>query len=183
MAHLDRAYYVGYLSAAELYGAAHQRPQALQVVVDRDLRDRSFGRVRLRFITNCGAGALPLVRRNTPTGTVAVSTPGLTALDLANHPDHGGALHNVATVLIDLAREGLLDDAELAELTRIVPIAASRRVGWIVENHTDVRLGAVAEATGAALGEPSKLDQHRPRRGPIDRRWRLRINAVIEPDR
>ncbi len=105
MAHLDRTYYVGYLSAAEVHGAAHQRPQALQVVVDRDLRDRSFGRVRLRFITNRNAGSLPTVRQNTPTGTVAVSTPELTALDLANRPDNGGALHNVATVLIDLARE------------------------------------------------------------------------------
>jgi hypothetical protein len=52
MAHLDRVYYVGYLSAAEVHGAAHQRPQVFQVVVDRDLRARSFGRVRLRFITN-----------------------------------------------------------------------------------------------------------------------------------
>jgi predicted transcriptional regulator of viral defense system len=182
MAHLERTYYVGYLSAAELHGAAHQRPQALQVVVDRDLRDRIFGRVRLRFITNREAGDLPTVRQNTPTGTAALSTPVLTALDLANHPDNGGALHNVATVLIDLAREGRLDDAELAKVARKVPVAASRRVGWIVESHTDVRLDALAQATGAASGEPSKLDQHGPRRGQVDRRWRLRINAVIEPD-
>lgn len=182
MAHLDRTYYVGYLSAAELHGAAHQRPQALQVVVDRDLRDRTFGRVRLRFITNREAGNLPSVRQNTPTGTAALSTPELTALDLANRPDNGGALHNVATVLIDLAREGRLDDAELAKLARKVPVAASRRVGWIVERHTDVQLDALAQATGAAADEPSKLDQHGPRRGKVDRRWRLRINAVIEPD-
>lgn len=182
MVHLDRTYYVGYLSAAELHGAAHQRPQALQVVVERDLRDRSFGRVRLRFITNREAGNLPSVRQNTPTGTAAVSTPELTALDLANRPDNGGALHNVATVLIDLARERKLNDAELAKLARRVPAAASRRVGWIIERHTDVRLDALAQAVGEASDEPSKLDQHGPRRGKVDRRWRLRINAVVEPD-
>ncbi len=182
MVHLDRTYYVGYLSAAEVHGAAHQRPQALQVVVDRDLRGRSFGRVRLRFITNRDAGSLPTVRQNTPTGTVAVATPELTALDLANRPDNGGALHNVATVLIDLAREEHLNDAELAKLAGRVPIAASRRAGWIVEHHTDVRLDALAQMSGAAAAEPSKLDQHGPRRGKVDRRWRLRINAEIEPD-
>lgn len=182
MAHLDRTYYVGYLSAAELHGAAHQRPQALQVVVERDLRGRSFGRVRLRFITNHDAGDLPTIRRNTPTGTAAVSTPALTALDLANRPDYGGALHNVATVIIDLAREGMFDDADLAKLAAKLPVAASRRVGWIVEQHTDVRLDALVHAAGAATDEPSKLDQHGPRRGKVDRRWRLRINADVEPD-
>lgn len=110
MSHLGRAYYVGYLSAAEIYEAAHQRPQVFQVVVDRDVRDRSFGRVRLRFITNRDVAALPSIRRNTPTGTMAISTPALTALDLANRPENGGALHNVATVLIDLATDGKLDD-------------------------------------------------------------------------
>lgn len=182
MVHLDRTYYVGYLSAAELHGAAHQRPQGLQVVVDRDLRDRSFGRVRLRFITNHNVRDLPSVRQNTPTGTAVVATPAVTALDLANRPDNGGALHNVATVLIDLAREGRLDDADLANLAGRVPIAASRRVGWIVERHTDVRFDALAQAAAAASDEPSKLDQHGPRRGQVDRRWRLRINADLEPD-
>ncbi|MGH9226514.1 MAG: type IV toxin-antitoxin system AbiEi family antitoxin domain-containing protein [Acidimicrobiales bacterium] len=182
MAHLDRAYYVGYLSAAELHGAAHQRPQSLQVVVERDLQDRSFGRVRLRFITNRDAGDLPTVRQNTPTGTALVSTPALTALDLGNRPDYGGALHNAATVLVDLARGGQLDDAELATLSRRFPVAASRRVGWIIEHHTGLVLDALARAVGAASDEPSKLDPHGPRRGMVDRRWGLRVNADIEPD-
>lgn len=182
MAHLDRTYYVGYLSAAEVHGAAHQRPQVFQVVVDRDLRDRSFGRVRLRFITHRDAGELPVVRTNTPTGTMAVATPALTALDLTNRPKYGGALHNVATVLIDLAEDGKLDDARLAELVPKFPVAASRRVGWIVEHFTDVRLDALADVLSTADEESSKLDQHGPRAGSVDRRWRVRLNREVEPD-
>lgn len=182
MMHLDRAYYVGYLSAAELHEATHQRPQVFQVVVDRDLRDRSFGRVRLRFITNRDAAELSTVRKNTPTGTMAVSTPELTAVDLANRPAHGGALHNVATVLIDLANDEKLDDNTLTQLVEKFPVAASRRLGWIVEHFTGRRLDALAEATSAATDEPSKLDQHGPRRGRVDPRWRVRVNAVVEPD-
>jgi predicted transcriptional regulator of viral defense system len=34
MGHLGRAYYVGWLSAAEVHGSAHQRPQVLQVAVE-----------------------------------------------------------------------------------------------------------------------------------------------------
>lgn len=182
MTHLDRAYYVGYLSAAEVHGAAHQRPQVFQLVVDRDVRERHFGRVRLRFITNKDAGGLPAVRANTPTGTMAVSTPELTALDLTNRPEHGGALHNAATVVIALARDGKLDDAALSQLAGRFPAAAGRRLGWIVEQFTDVRLHMLAEAVSAEAAAPSKLDQHAPRRGRVDPRWRVRINAAVEPD-
>lgn len=181
-AHLDRAYYVGFLSAAEVHEAAHQRPQVFQVVVDRDLRDRSFGRVRLRFITNGDAANLPKVRVNTPTGTMAVSTPELTAIDLANRPRNGGALHNVATVLIDLADDGKLRDEALSQLVDRFPVAAARRVGWIVEHFTELRLDALAQAVSTASDEPSNLDQHGPRRGRVDPRWRVRVNTVVEPD-
>lgn len=182
MAHLGRAYYVGYLSAAEVHGAAHQRPQVFQVVVDKDVRDRSFGRVRLSFITNREAASLPSKRHNTPTGTMVVATPELTAMDLANRPDLGGALHNVATVLIELADDGKLDDAALATLVPRFPIAAGRRVGWLVEQFTEARLDALAGAVASATEEPSTLDQHGERRGKVDRRWRLRVNTVVEPD-
>jgi len=76
----------------------------------------------------------------------------------------------------------MLNDDGLAKLAGKFPLAASRRVGWIVEHHTDLRFDALAHATSSASDEPSKLDQHGPRRGHVDRRWRLRINADVEPD-
>lgn len=122
--------------------------------MERDVRDRSFGRVRLRFITNHHAADLPSARQNTSTGTVAVSAPALTALDLANRPDHGGALHNVATVLIDLATDGMLDDAEIAKLVHRLPVAASRRVGWIVERLLPT-CGSTRRSDATPGGSPS----------------------------
>lgn len=182
MAYLDRSYYVGYLSAAEAHGAAHQKPQVFQVVVDRDLRDRDIGRVRLRFITNRGGAHLPMVRRNTPTGTMALSTPELTAVDLANRPLHGAGLDNVATVLIELVEDGKLHDDALTQLVHQFPAAAARRVGWIVEHFTDLRLDALAEAASRAIDEPSNLDHCGPRRGKVDARWRVRVNTTVDPD-
>ena len=49
MGHLGRDYHVGWLSAAEVHGAAHQAPQALQVAVSAPVQDRTFGRVRFQF--------------------------------------------------------------------------------------------------------------------------------------
>src|SRR5207244_1004210 len=70
MAAADRSYYVALLSAAELYGAAHQRPQVFQVMVDRGFADRDFGRVRLRFYTNTRLRQVPVQLRNSATGQV-----------------------------------------------------------------------------------------------------------------
>lgn len=182
MQHLGRAYYVGFLSAAELYGVAHQKPQTFQVAVDRDLRDRAFGRVRLRFITQRDAGDAPVVRQNTPTGTLAVSTPAMTALDLAARPLDGGGIHNVATVLIELHHDDRLHDDALAGLMSRRPVAATRRVGWILERFTDARLDTLAEKAAAGHGQPSLLDGFGPRRGHVDRRWNLRLNSAVEPD-
>ena len=79
MQFLERDYYVGWLSAAELHGAAHQRPQVFQVAVSAALAQRDFGRVRLRFVTRSRVNELPRVEVQTPTGNVWVSTPELTA--------------------------------------------------------------------------------------------------------
>ena len=51
MGAFGRRYFVALLSAAELYGAANQRPQVFQTMVDQPVEDRDFGRVRLRFYT------------------------------------------------------------------------------------------------------------------------------------
>jgi predicted transcriptional regulator of viral defense system len=182
MNHLGRSYYVGLLSAAEQHGAAHQRPQSFQVVVDRKVRDRTFGRVRLRFVSHRAVSDLPTVRMNVPTGTMAVSTPELTAVDLANRPDDAGGLHNLATVVIDLAAEGNVDVAKLTDVGAHFPIAAGRRLGWLLDQFTELDLAPLAESLTRGAAEPSALDPHGPRLGHVDQRWHLRINATVEPD-
>src|SRR5262249_50589946 len=49
MRHLGVQYYVGWLSAAALYGAAHHAPQVFQVAVSRHVADRQVGRTNFRF--------------------------------------------------------------------------------------------------------------------------------------
>jgi hypothetical protein len=50
MRHLGKGYYVGVLSAAGLYGAAHQQPQEFQVVTELAARPVVAGRARIRFL-------------------------------------------------------------------------------------------------------------------------------------
>jgi predicted transcriptional regulator of viral defense system len=106
MSHLGRKYYVGLLSAAQLHGAAHQRPQITQIIVDKPVADRDLERVRLRFhVSDTEFSNLPIERRNSKSGTFAVSSAELTVVDLCGRPTLGGGLDNIATIISELHDE------------------------------------------------------------------------------
>jgi predicted transcriptional regulator of viral defense system len=178
-------YYVALLSAAELHGAAHQRPQVFQVMVDRPIEDRDYGRVRVRFYQSGKVTERPTELRNSSTGQVRVATPAVTALDLCSRPQAGGGLSNVATVVGELAEEGRLAlDAVLA-LAGQYPAASLRRLGWLLDFvnsglDTDP-LREVVEASGRGQSK-DLLRPGGPRRGPHSQRWGIVENVAVEPD-
>lgn len=184
MRHLGRDYYLGWLSAAEIHGAAHQRPQVTQIAVDQPLADRDLGRVRLRFYTRQLASVLPRQQHRVPTGQVWVATPELTALDLTDRPDRGGGINNVATVLSELSQDTGLSAIALAELSHQFPVAAGRRLGYLLDNvDAPIELDLLRAAlAGRPLSRPPALTPQQPRRGTHDKAWDLLVNTTVEPD-
>ncbi len=184
MTHLDREYYVGWLSAAEIHGAAHQRPQALQVAVDRPVENRSFGRSHLQFTQQSSVSELPRQRHNLESGHVWVSTPDLTAVDLVNRPELGGGLSNVATVLFELTESAHLDPPNLARLAGEFSATAVRRLGYLLSfvdapvDTTTLELAVKA----MPLPRPALLDPKLPRHGATDPMWDIIVNTDVEPD-
>lgn len=182
MRHLDVPYYVGWLSAAAIYGAAHHAPQVFQVAVGRHVRDRIVGRTKFRFAIRNNVNTLPVQRRATRSGSAAVSTREVTMLDIATDISRAGGLDNAATVLVELSEDGF-DSAALAELSALFPAAAGRRIGWILENVGErdglEPLHAVITARSAAA---SQLSPTGPTTGNTDHRWALRLNAAVEAD-
>lgn len=180
---LDRRYYVSLLSAAELYGAAHQRPQVFQVMIDRRVANRDFGRVRLRFYTRTRIDDVPTVTRNTATGQSRVAAPAAVALDLATRPLDAGGLSNVATVVADLVEEQQLSVDELLAAARVYPAASLQRLGWILDR---VNAGLDRDRIAAAVHEHVRsgvaLDPKKPRRGRWHPRWGVVENTDVEPD-
>ncbi|MGA2805902.1 MAG: type IV toxin-antitoxin system AbiEi family antitoxin [Acidimicrobiales bacterium] len=175
--HLDRSYYLGYLSAAARHGAAHQAAQVTQTVVDRPVIDRTSG-PRLRFYTDARMSIWPVATATGPTGSLRVATPETCAFDLAQAPGRGGGVSNVATVL----RELTLDAANLAAQTSQRSRAATRRLGFLLESvKSDVELSALEES---ARGDRNRtlLDPKGAARGAIDRRWQVIVNVAVEPD-
>ena len=186
MKHLDHDYYVGYLSAAEVYGSTHQRPQVFQVLTPARLKDRSFGRVRIEFTSSAHLSRRPVVTVNTPTGVMRVSSPEVTVFDLVADPQHGGGLSNIAMVVAELLETDHISNTALAEIAGLYPVAVRQRVGWLFDKVLpDVRsefdLSALLH-TVRERAEPTPLDASGRRAGHLDDRWNILVNTDVEPD-
>ena len=182
MRHRGIGYYVGWLSAAALYGAAHQAPQALQVAVNRHIRDRVVGRTRFSFAQR-DVACIPSIDHPTRDGTARVSTVAATMLDVADDLLIAAGIDNAATVIIELSEHDSFEIAQLVQLAPSFPAAASRRVGWILSEFTDRDdLAPLARTARSAIASASRLDPHNADGGPIDNRWMLSINRELEPE-
>ncbi|MDO5503720.1 MAG: type IV toxin-antitoxin system AbiEi family antitoxin [Actinomycetia bacterium] len=181
MAHLGAGYYVGWLTAAEIHGAAHQAPQVFQVATDRAVQDRQVGRTRFTFATRTALRHIPTVAHPTRAGTAMVSTREATMLDIAADISLAGGIDNAATVLIELAEDSRDADA-LAAAAAHHCAAALRRAGWVLD-----RLGGLDTDTLHQLADkhdaaPSLLDPTGPTTGHIDQHWQLRINRDVQEE-
>lgn len=182
MVFVEQPYYVGLLTAAGLYGAAHQRPQEFQVICRRPIRPRRVGRSRLRFFQKKNVEASATLRRQTETGYMRVATPEQTALDLLRYVRHCGYLSNVATVLAELGGE--LDADDLTRVGAHEELANVQRLGYLLEllGHDAISNGLHAWLRDQ---EPSRVPLQKGGQRETDQlneRWNVYVNVEIEPD-
>lgn len=183
MHYLDCAYYVGWLSAASLYGAGHQAVQEFQVATARDVRDRTVGRSTLRFMTRSRIEAVPVTKMPVSSSLARVSTVGATMLDVVGDLDISGGIDNAVTVVTELAweNEDFLPDVLTA--SRVHSAAAVRRLGWILENVAGIDgLDELVRLVEAESEFPSLLSPTSLKAGNLDKRWNLILNKEVDPD-
>ncbi|MBI2930958.1 MAG: type IV toxin-antitoxin system AbiEi family antitoxin [Planctomycetes bacterium] len=182
MKDMGRPYYMGLLSAAQFHGAAHHRPQEFQVVIPvRAVRPIRAGNVRIHFRGKGLFDASQTQDAKTPTGFMKVSTPETTAWDLLRYCKAAGGLENVATVVSELAQK--LDPKKLLEAAkRHGDVLVAQRLGYMLD-----RIGrrdltkSLANWVAEAPFRP--LDPGAPVNGASEsRKWRLFVNAELEPE-
>ena len=182
MRHLELPYYVGLLSAAQLLGAAHHRPQRFQVLVERPRRRLHLGSIHVEFIVRRRLAEVPTTQRNTPRGELVLSTPEATAIDLVGYSTHAGGIDNVVAVLVDLAEQ--LDPKALVRAAKTAPIAWAQRLGHLLETYavtksTEALARYVKQQASDYVWLVPSSDERVTAQSP---RWKLRVNAEIEVD-
>jgi predicted transcriptional regulator of viral defense system len=182
MDHLGEPYYVALLSAAELYGAAHHRPQSFQVMVKTNRRPIHCGKVQVEFVARKDLGHMPTGERNTPRGVLRAASPETTALELVAYADRCGGLDNVASVLAELAET--LDPHKLVAAAALCPIAWAQRLGYLLDvgEHqalADALVPYVQER--AHVVAPLVRAEAKTGAERIER-WKLAVNATVEAE-
>ncbi len=183
MDHLKSPYYAGLLTAAQFHGAAHQKPQYFQVVAPKNRAGIECGRVRVSFIARGNLQKIPVETRNTPRGTLRLSTPEGTALDLVTYPEHAGGLGNVATVLLELSEK--MQPTTLAKtVKRAGAMPYVQRLGYVLDLLKLKELAApLAEYVAQRAQVIAPLVPSLPKEGtPKNAKWKLFINSGIEAD-
>ncbi len=187
MKYLNRPYYVGTVSAAALYGAAHQAPQEFFVVtVYPAMRPTEKKGIKISYISKSNLPEKLLNKRKTRTGYVKVSSEALTAIELVQYHDKSGGLSLVATILYELMKE-IQPESFSEDLLSFSTVSAIQRLGYLLEYELDNKLLA------DSLFENSKQYGSKFQRIPLrqstpfkavssDNRWRVAANVKIEID-
>lgn len=183
MKYLKRPFYVGILSAAEYHGAAHQRPQIYQVVIDHPLRTISCRGVGIRFFVKRNLEKTPVQKIKGVSGYIPVSTPEATAIDLLRYYRRAGGLDNVLTVLQELGE--VINSSRLVEAAEADNnLAYAQRLGWLMgKTEFNNKTTSLADWLKQRKPLPAKLDPSLPLRGSRrDKLWNLWINTDVEGD-
>lgn len=181
MQFIDQPYYVGLLSAAAIYGAAHQQPMVLQVMTHRSTRPMHAGNNKIEFFMSKQISEIPVKQIQTETGTIHVSTPEATAFDLVRYQKAAGHINNIATVLAELTDQ--LDPKALVQMAETFRVPDVQRLGYILDEIGEEQL---ADSLAKWLKRKSfrivKLSTGEKRAGKISNRWKVIFSERLEPD-
>ena len=185
MKYLNRSYYVCTISAAALYGAAHQAPQEFFVITGYPVMRPTIKRgIKINYIIKRTFQANLLKERKTQSGHVKVSSEVLTALDLVQYQNRSGGLSRVATVINELMEEISPESFSQDLFSSSTTI---QRLGYLLEYELDNQL--LADSLYKRSREYSSIFQRIPLRQSVpfngsssDNRWRVARNIEIEID-
>lgn len=178
---LDKPYYVGLLSAAALYGAAHQQPMGYTVVTETPA-PRSIEKLKIDFFAKKTFLQDGITQKKTPAGNMPVSLPELTALDLFDYI-HKFGINQITTILQELSEE-MKPSILLKIAKQFLNTAAIQRLGYILE--TEINEEKLADSLYKALKDraffPIPLSLTHEKKGETDNRWKVIKNMEIESD-
>lgn len=189
MADAQRPYYVALLKAAELHGASHQAVMEFQVVTDRQWKAIRAGRSKLAFYFRKDMKSIEhaIEQRKTDTGSMRLSSPALTALDLVRYPHASGGVDRIASVINELANA--IDPTQLDSLAPQFERSVIQRLGYILDHlqHHEVASSLEKHVQTGNLPwvelepkEASAMTSSEERERNL--RWHIIVRRLIEVD-
>ena len=176
---LVKPYYIGYWSALSHYGLTDATPPAVYIATTKPRNTRTILGSNFRFVTiprrkMFGKEEIELEKRK-----IIVSSREKTIVDCLDHPEHCGGVDEVAKALY--FHGGEVDTKKLVAFAeRLGNTAVLKRLGQISETLDLADLLGLLSRAKLGAGY-SLLDPTLPNRGRIRERWRVVLNAPIDP--
>jgi len=173
-------YYVGLLTAAAYYGSSHQSPQVFQVMTYPHRRAINVRGGRVKFFSKKDIQDTPIRQRNTPTGTMNISTPEATLFDLIKFSRLIGGMDHVANVISEMMEHVRI--AGLREAASVFSIPVLQRAGYVfelIEYESGINLLQKLLVKEELAYTP--LEASGPFvRDPKNEKWKVILNTEIE---
>ena len=181
MRYTQLPYYVGLLSAADFWGAAHHKPQVLQVIVAEQRLLRRLGNLRIELHTQKDFPKKGIVEKTIESGYFSISSIELTALDLLTYQSACGGIDNVCLIINDLKSE--LDVKKIMVLGKEYDVFSSiQRLGFLLESFSEKLefLEELKEWVIKRKPSPILLVPTTPRSGKLHPDWKVVGNVKVE---
>ena len=176
-----KPYYIGYWSALNYHGLTDATPPAVYIATTKPRNTRTILGSTFRFVTiprrkMFGAEEIELEKRK-----IVASSREKTIADCLDHPEHCGGVEELAKALY--FHGGEVDAKKLVAFAeRLGNTAVLKRLGLVSDILGLVDISLLLGKTRLGAGY-SLLDPTLPNRGRIRERWRLVLNAPIDPSR
>ncbi len=183
MSYYSLPYYVGYLSAAQYYGAAHQRPQRFQVVTLKNRRTIQCGKVAIEFIANKKIDIVPTTAFNTMSGQIKVITIEALLIEIISSQQHSAGINNIAMIISEVA-EKINVDKLISMITIYEELVWVQRLGYLFEflslNNIANKLFSLLENKNLHWIKfvPERKYQVLSRNS----KWKIIVNSTVELD-
>lgn len=176
-------YYIGLLSAADYYGAAHHKPQVLQVIINKQMKFRKAKELAISFhVFNrfTSEGLSPVKAQGE---MITFSSPERTALDIFYFESACGGFKNICLVIRDLISK--LRPEDLKKMIDQYPYSSSvQKLGYMLEYfRADKKLLNVLSKWAGNNKLPNiALSSRLAKKGKMHSLWHIIENAKVEED-
>jgi predicted transcriptional regulator of viral defense system len=183
MKSLNKPYYVALLSAAAIFGAAHQQPMEYFVITETSApRSIANKKIKINFLSKNNWSQDGIIQQKTNAGYINVSLPELTALDFFAY-NHKFGINRIVTVLQELAEE--MNPSILAKIAKQYGnTSALQRLGYVLESV--IFQEKLAEYLYKILKQRNyftiPLSAQKEKKGETDNKWKIIKNMEIDSD-
>lgn len=181
MRYLGTGYYVGLLSAANHWGAAHHKPQILQVITAQRHFLKRLKKLKMEFYLKKNFPKVGVLSAKTPFGYHQISTPELTALDVITYETRSGGFNNVCLVVRDLITS-MQEKSLLVCCKNYDTLSSIQRLGYMMEAYRAPKklYAPLKQWIRNQMRLPIPLYAKEKRKGHIHQDWKIIENVPLE---